>query len=94
MDNDIYQGWLKLYHEARAIKSPVQYTFDDKKKKRLPMADGVFENFITQITAVLARSSAYLDSRGVPMPKPLWKYDSDDPTTWPSSPHFAYGHLL
>ena len=94
MDNDTYQGWLKYYNEARAIKSPVQYTQDDKKKKRLPMAEGVFESFIIQITAALAKSSAYLDARGISMPKPLWKYDPDDPTTWVSSPHFAYGHLL
>ncbi len=94
MENDTYHGWLRYYNEARAIKSPVQYIVENNKKKRMPMDERVFESFIIQITAALAKSSAYLDARGVCMPKPLWKYNADDPTTWVSSPQFAYGHLL
>jgi hypothetical protein len=92
MNNAVYQGWLERYKIVKAIKSPVQY--DPNSKKRKPLAPGVFEQFIEEITAAMSRCDEYLDYYGYVMPKPLWQYNPDDPTTHPSSLYFAYGHLL
>lgn len=92
MNNAVYQEWLSLYKATHKIKSPVSY--DPGSKKRDPLPEGVFESFIERVTDVLKKSSALLDKHGVTMPKPLWKYDNDDPSTWPSAPQFQYGHLL
>lgn len=92
MNNDVYQGWLALYRQAHAIKSPVKYNAD--RTKRLGMAEGVFERFLDDVHAVLGRSKMHLERKGFFMPQPLWKYKHDDPTTHVSSPHFAYDHLI
>lgn len=92
MDKDVYKGWMDRYNAIKAIKSPVQY--DVNRKKRKPLEAGVFESFIKDITEALIQSDLYLDYHGHHMPKPLWQYNPDDPTTHLSSPHFAYHHLL
>jgi len=95
MDNEIYKGWLNFYKKAHSIENPVKYSVDEKGKKvRLPLDPILFEDFIKQTGSVLDKSSAYLNSRGVTAPAPLWKYDQDDPTTHLSSRSFAYYHLV
>lgn len=92
MDAETYKGWLRFYYKAHSVENPVSY--DKERKRRLPLAEGVFEAFIDKVSVILKQSSDYLDKNHVPLPEPLWRYNPDDPTTHMSSPHFAYGHLL
>lgn len=93
MNKRQYARWLRYYREAHAIKSPLKYD-PSKKKKYLPIDEDIVVNFYKNITAALTKSDAYLESMGLKVRPPLWRFDNDDPTTWPSSPQFAYGHLL
>lgn len=92
MDNDTYQGWLRYYRMAHTIKSPARY--NEERTRRVSIDTEIFEDFIQNVSYVLRQSSIYLNKRGYKLPKPLWKYNPDDETTWASSPNFAYGHLL
>jgi len=92
MDNEIYKGWLHFYKRVHTIKSPVQY--DARRVRRLPLSEGVFEEYINSVTELTTKSDVYLDSYGYRMPQPLWHYDPKDKTTWASHESFAYGHLL
>ncbi len=94
MDNDTFMGWLRLYTKTHALKSPIKYEHTLRKKKIIPLPPGVLEDFIKRVTTAMEHTSQYLDKHGYCMPRPLWKYDAQDETTWVSSPKFAYGHLL
>lgn len=92
MDKERYKSWLNYYRKVHGIKNPVEY--DEKKTRRLPLEDGVFENFVKDVSSILARSDKYLDDCGITMRAPLWKYKISDTRTWVSSEDFDYSHLL
>jgi hypothetical protein len=93
--------WLSYRKQARIIADYIQahkeifYDFHGNFKKcKLNMEKYELEYNIKKITLILKECSEYLDRCGMNIPKSLWKYDNDDPTTWVSSKHFAYEHLL
>lgn len=48
----------------------------------------------SKIKGLCEQCSRYMDMCGMYMPKALWNYDKNDPSTWISSPTFKYHYLL
>jgi len=48
----------------------------------------------SEIEGLLERSKVYLDLCGMKISKPLWVYDSKDPSTWKSHESFKYADLI
>jgi len=92
--------WLRCYDTVHDLGSQLkasQRTFDYDGKiipAIHPLKKREQKAIEFNIRGLIQRSSGYLNHCGMPMPKPLWRYDKDDPTTHASSPEFKYQHLV
>lgn len=87
--------WKKMYDLVQEL--------GQRLKDSLPTFDGTppaieltKDQQITlesKITSITQRIGKYLDQCGFRMPKPLWKYNREDKTTWSSHESFKYNHL-
>ena len=71
------------YTESGAYIAPVEPLPPDEQRR-----------LESEIKTLSQKCNRYLDQCGKRMPKPLWRYDKKDSTTWASHKDFKYAHLL
>lgn len=71
--------------------------YDEEGNPAMPktnLSKSAQDGIETDIRGIIERSKYYLNQCGLRIPKPLWKYNREDPTTQASSPEFQYQHLI
>jgi hypothetical protein len=80
--------WNKHRSQALILGNHIQSYKD--KNGIIKMDRDTLEGYIAHITCILKECSIYMDKCGLTRPTCLWKYDTKDPTTHPSSKAFLY----
>jgi hypothetical protein len=92
--------WRKDYDKAQSLgkrlKDSQPYRDEDKVWHEAPHPLGAYDqiNLQKEIEVIALKISKYLDDCGIRMEPPLWDYDKEDPSTWPSDESFKFKHLL
>jgi hypothetical protein len=88
--------WKRCYDRTQELGRLLKRSRPDKDGNPpiAPLHPVTQSNLEGEIKRITTSCSQYLDSCGMTMKEPLWKYKIDDEKTWISSPHFAYHHLV
>ncbi len=80
--------WAKCREQAAILGNHIQSYKDTLGFINLDKE--TLQGYVAHITCILKECSVYMDKCNLTMPHGLWKYDSKDPTTHPSSVVFKY----
>jgi hypothetical protein len=86
--------WLRHYKEAQQLGSHLSAHLRKVAKGEQRLDRDFVNTMEKKISIVTSKCSGYLDSCGLTLPPPKWRYDKDDTRTWASSIDFRYTHLM
>jgi hypothetical protein len=90
------QTWRKRYDEIQNLGQIIKNSLPNKEGTRpvTPISHETRMSLEKDIEERCKKVSEYLEASNMQMPSPLWHFDIKDESTWLSSEHFAYGHLV
>lgn len=91
MNKDAYQVWLKMY---KNIHKKGAFINECLTTKIFASGSGKHLGLEEEMEILSEQCARFLDKNNVRARKTKWQWQRDDVTTWPSSPLFAYAHLM
>jgi hypothetical protein len=83
-----FKTWHQYRKQSMFVGKHIAAFKDDTGAIHLEKKE--LEAYVAQITAILLECSEYMDKCGLTAAPPLWKYNSEDPNSQPSSVAFKY----
>jgi|SRR5215475_14063034 len=96
----IAREWRKYYDAIQScgqILKDASVWIDESGVTHKPICPISFDerkNIKKEIIKLKENQRNYLNSCGLTMPKPLWRFDIKDESTWVSDPSFRFKHLI
>ncbi len=92
--------WRRIYDKVQFLGQIIKdanESVDEEGKwvpALYPISRDTKKSIETEIKGLMIECNICLDSGGIRPKPPLWKYNNEDPTTWPSYESFRFNHLL
>jgi hypothetical protein len=92
--------WIRIYNNVHYLNQKLKdsmSTIDESNVHHCRISNlsvNAQKAIELEIKNLIRRCANYLNDCGMPMPKPLWSYDSKNPKTWLSHSSFKYKKLL